>query len=416
MLKKLLFAMPLAFGLLLGGCSNGDEETPAPNEKPTVITDFVVAIDELKDSSVSLTVTPPTGVDLYFAFLFSDTKVQMGLSDDELLSSIIKMESFSDLLFSGEQTFTYAGLIGHSHYRMLCVAYDDLLGQFQGDLFRSERITTPDSPEKFGIQVENVTGFSAQVTVTPPYNDLTYYTFAEEMNDYTEDFESNDNLLLQNDYAFWLWWAGSYSMDISEVISADLSTGVREVTTDEWYTILRWDTEYMVYAYGCDEEGNLTVPMTKRTFRTNKPAPSDNTFEIEVSRMEYIDEQTDEGHYYGWDVEVTVKPSNPNDTYYVTITNADWYDWFFSEANTSTPSDEPYIQYTMLKNILQKYYVGSEALPNFLHQGQSTLSTWEDRQLLLSGSKEYGAFVFGVDENGATTETAILRFNLGDQQ
>lgn len=416
MLKKLLFAMPLAFGLLLGGCSNGDEETPAPNEKPTVITDFVVTIDELKDSSVSLTVTPPTGVDLYFAFLFSDTKAQLGLTDDALLSSIIEMENFSDLLFSGEQTFTYAGLIGHSHYRMLCVAYDDLLEQFRGGLFRSERITTPDSPAEFDVQVSDVTGLSANVSIVPPYEELTYYAWMEDMSEYENEFESNDNLVMQNDYAFWFWWAGSNSMDISEVISADLSMGSRDLTTDEWYTILRWDTEYLVYAYGCDEEGNLTVPMTKRTFRTKKPTPSDNTFEIEVSRMEYIDEMTDEGHSYGWDVEVTVKPSNPNDTYYVTITNTDWYDWFFSEDNTSTPSDEPYIQYTMLKNILQKYYVGSEALPLFLHKGQSTLSTWEDRQLLLGGTKEYGAFVFGVGENGATTETTILRFNLGEQQ
>ncbi len=413
MKKNLLFMLPMAFGLLLGACSESDptnEEEPAPT--PTN-KEFKITINELKDSSMTITVTPPEEQPTYFAFLYSDTEKTLGVSDDELFSSIMEASNFSDMIFSGEQSFTYAGLIGHSHYRMICFGYDALLELPSSALYRSERITTLDSPELFDIQISNIGGLTADVSITPPDEELTYYAYIDNMSDYLENFDNNDNLLIQYDYSYWLFISQQYSVPISEVIEADLNIGSKLINTDYWFRILQWDTEYMVYAYGCDNEGNILVPITKRSFKTLKPSSSDNTFEVEIVKKEFVSESDGNQSIYGWDIEASIKASNPNDSYFVTITNKDWYDWFFTEDNKDLPATDEYIMYEILNNNLTREEIGAKDLHLMLKKGDMIYSPRNEYGKLYGSDKEYAVFIFGADENGPTTGLYVFPFFTG---
>lgn len=408
--KKLFqraFWATLTLGLALTfGCSE-DNTDPNTGGGASTNEEFIISTSDLTYNTVSITVTPPAHKPLYYARLFSDTKAQLGVTDEELLQALLYEPDFENYLYSGEQTFPYAGLIGHSHYRLIYFSYNQAIEEATSPLYRSERITTPDAPEEFDIKIEEVTGLSATITVTPPDQTMTYFYWVLPYENYVTLYEENDNRLHQYDLSFWLFSAEMYGAPLEEVIQQDLITGTRRESTDLLYYLLRWDTRYLVYAYGLDKEANITVPMTRRDFTTKKPAPSDNTFEVSIDRLEWHSELTSTGSIYGYEAEVTITPKNPDEQYFVSIINMDWYEWFFSEGNTREPSDEQHIIYRILTNWEEP---SSYLVDQMLRQGVVTYKTWEEHNRLLSDDKAYGVFVFGMSADGPTTGLTIIPF------
>jgi hypothetical protein len=90
----------------------------------------------------------------------------------------------------------------------------------------------------------------------------------------------------------------------------------------------------------------------------------------------------------------------------VTITNMSWYDWYFTPNNTGR-SDEEYIQYQILLNASKQSW---EVLEDFRMQGEAVYQPHESRNQYFSPNREYGVFVFGLDENGPTTGILIHEF------
>lgn len=392
---------------VMGACSNDE---PQGGEKPQSSTDKVsFEIANLEYNAVDVTITPKSDDDIYFAYLYPDTEEFMGRDELEIYVDIRYSDYFEDFLTSGQQTLTFQGLIGHSHYKVVYFAYDEVTGKKVGDVYFSERITTPDAPELFDIEITDVTGLSATINITPPDDNTSYYFYLYPVADYEKYQHSSDYELMQYDYSFWQYMAAISEMDIKDIIANDLVKGSQSVSTDALLYLTEWNTEYIVWAYGITAEGVVTTPITRRTFTTASPATSSMTFEVSNIDVEWYEETTAEGTIRGYMAEATIIPSNKSERYFATITNKDWYDWYASESNTGR-SDEQYI----MNQILLNASVPSAELPAMCHEGDFVYNCYSEREILLRPDREYAVFVFGIDDNGATTGLSVFPFTTGE--
>ena len=399
--KALALCLMFATALTVG-CDKEPSKTPEPvGPKPLVAGTFEVNVDEVLEDSITITIIPSNEVDYYYACLASDTEKYLGGEEELIVLDQLSQPNAEQLIFRGEQTLTFGGLIAHSHYRLLYFQYDSEQETIFGDLLRSERITTLDGTERFDIEVADVTGISANVTITPDDMSMTYFWWIEDISEYDEWFDNSDNLLIQNDFSFWQYYADLEGLDWKEVMNWDLTNGTTVASSDSLYNVLMWDNEYMVYAYGLDTEGNLTTQMTKKHFKTSpKTETKDVTFDVEILSTEW------DTAFNKFAVSAKIIPSDPEVKYYVTITNMSWYDWYFTADNTGR-SDEDYIMYQILLNASKQSW---EVLEDYRWQGEFVYQPHEVRNQFFSPSREYGVFVFGVDENGPTTPLKIYEF------
>ena len=387
---RLCTIVALAFALPLVGCDKGgDEPTPEPEA-----TEFVLTIDEVTAFDVTFNITPPAATPTYTVKLFPDNK-QLEVSDIELAAKMVTAEGFST--YEGKQTLTFGGLYGNSSYRLVYFAYDVENQKLLSNLYRSERITTPETEALFDIEVKNITGLSAELTITPPDNEMTYYYYVEEKYDYETHFGSTDMGVINNDFSYWEFMASMYEgVSWLDLVAMELKTGTQSEHTDNLYGSLEWNTEYFVYAYGLNAEGMVTHPMTKQFFTTKAPEASDMTFNAEVASLEW------DAAKMGFVAHATVTPST-DERYYAVITNKDWYDWYFTENNKGR-SDENYIMYQLVLNCptsavaLSETFTGAGDVHN------------EDWQTGLRPQREYAVFVFGFSEDGATTGLSVFPF------
>lgn len=274
-LTKTFVAFAALATLLAVGCSKEEPKSQKEPDAPKELVEgtFEVVVDEVTENTVTITITPSKEVDYYYACLASDTYKYLGGEDEVIVMDQLSNPNAEQLIFRGEQTLTFGGLIAHSHYRLLFFQYDSEKKDIFGKLHRSERITTPDGTEQFAIEVTDITGLSANVKITPDDPQMSYFWWIEEKEQYDEWFDSSDNLLIQNDFAFWQYYADLEGLNWKEVMNWDMTSGVTTDSSDSLYNLLMWDNEYMVYVYGLDQEGNLLTQMTKKHFKTNpKPA------------------------------------------------------------------------------------------------------------------------------------------------
>ncbi len=401
---KALFVCTMLAAMFAVGCNN-EQPDPTPQEpdqpKPLVEGSFEVTFDEINEDAVTVTITPSSEVDYYYVCLASDTEKYLGGEEKLIVLDQLSQPNAEQLIFRGEQTLTFGGLIAHSHYRLLYFQYDSEAKNIFGKLHRSERITTPNGTEEFAIDVTDITGLSANVKITPNDPEMSYFWWIEEMEQYDEWFDNSDNLLIQNDFGFWQYYADLEGLNWKEVMGWDLTSGVTTDSSDSLYNLLMWDNEYMVYVYGLDSDGNLLTQMTKKQFKTNpKPAAKDVTFDIQIESTEW------DVAFNKFAVSAKITPSDPEAKFYVTITNMSWYDWYFTSDNTGR-SDEDYIQYQILLNASKQSW---ELLEDFRMQGETVYKPHESRNQYFSPNREYGVFVFGLDENGPTTPLKIYEF------
>ncbi len=402
-----LFSVFATFALVaMVGCGKEAEEpTPAPTP---VVGDVSFEVEALEYDSVEVTITPKSEDDTYYAFLHPDTEEFMDRDAVEIYVDIRYGDYFEQLLNTGTQTLTFQGLIGHSHYKVVYFVYDESTGKMVGDVLFSERITTPDAPEEIGLEISDVKGMSAKITVTPPSEDLRYFVWTYTMDNYERYQHSSDYELFSYDYSYWAYASQMYGITLEEMIEFDTNTGSRTYSTDDFLLVAEWDTEYLVWTYGVTTSGEVTTNITRRTFKTAAPEPSDMTFEVPNVDVEWYEEETSEGPLRGFRANATIIPSNKEEKYFATITNKSWYDWYFTEDNDGR-SDDDYIMNQILYNAQKP----SSELPKMFKSGDYEFDCFTEREILLKPEREYAVFVFGMDENGATTKLNVFPFTTG---
>ena len=391
--------------VVMVGCGKDPDTKPEPKPNKEEVTFEVVSLEY---DAVEVTVTPKNEDATYYAFLYPDTEEFMGRDNLEIYVDIRYSDYFEDLLTSGTQTLTFQGLIGHSHYKVVYFEYDEATGKKVGDVLFSERITTPDAPEEIGLEISDITGMSAKITVTPPSEDLRYFVWLYTMDSYERYQHSSDYELFVYDYSYWAYASQMYGITLEEMIEFDTNVGTKTYSSDDFLLVAEWDTEYLVWAYGVTTSGEVTTNITRRTFKTAAPKPSSMTFEVPNIDVEWYEEETPEGPIRGFRANATIIPSNKDEKYFATITNKSWYDWYFTEDNDGR-SDDDYIMNQILYNAQKP----SSELAKMYKSGDYEFDCFTEREILLKPDREYAVFVFGMDENGATTKLNVFPFTTG---
>lgn len=399
--RNLLLICAVMASVVVVGCGDDDVKSQAQTQQQGV--EFKV--EDLQYDSVMVTVTPPSKDVLYYACLHPATEDFMEREPEDIYFDIRYGDNFDEFLQMGTQTLTFDNLIGHSRYRVVYFAYDEVVGQKVGDIIYSEPIITPDAPELFDIEVSDIKGMSARVTITPPENDMRYFFWLYTMDSYERYQHCNDYELLIYDYSFWLYISQLYNYSLEEVITMDTIKGKVSLSTDNILYIAEWDTEYLVWAYGINTDGTVTTPITRKVFKTLAPEPSTMTFEVPNIETEWYEQTTAEGLLRGWVAKATIRPSAKSEKYFVTITNKDWYDWYFTSDNDGR-SDDDYIAHQILINTSKT----SAEVISMCKSGDFVYDCFVEREILLKPDREYAVFIFGMDENGATTELNVFPF------
>lgn len=399
--RKLLSLCVVIASLFVVGCGGDDVNTKPQPENKTV----VFKVESVEYDTMTVTVMPPSKSTLYYAYLHPDIEDFMGREQEEIYIDIRYGDDFDAHLMSGKQTLTFEGLMGHSHYRVVYFEFDEVVGQKVGDIVYSERIITPDAPEVFDIAVSDVKGMSAKIAITPPKSDMRYFFWLYTMDSYERYQHCNDYELLIYDYSFWQYISQLYGYSLEEVITMDTMVGGVSLSTDSILYIAEWDTEYLVWAYGINSDGTVTTPITRKTFRTLAPKASEMRFEVPNIETEWYEETTSEGLLRGWVAKASIVPSVKNENYFVTITNKDWYDWYFTSDNDGR-SDDDYIAHQILINTSKT----STEVVSMCKSGDFVYDCFVEREILLKPDREYAVFIFGMDENGATTGLNVFPF------
>ena len=399
--RKLLLLCAVMASAVVVGCGDDDIKSQPQNQQREV--EFKV--EDLQYDSAMVTVIPPSEDIAYYAYLHPDVEDFMGREPEEVYLDIRYGDNFDESLQVGTQTLTFDNLIGHSRYRVVYFAFDEAVGQKIGDIIYSEPIVTPDAPELFDIEVSDIKGMSARITITPPESDMRYFFWLYTMDSYERYQHCNDYELLIYDYSFWLYISQLYNYSLEEVITMDTIKGKVSLSTDNILYIAEWDTEYLVWAYGINTDGTVTTPITREVFKTLAPEPSTMTFEVPNIETEWYEQTTAEGLLRGWVAKATIRPSAKSEKYFVTITNKDWYDWYFTSDNDGR-SDDDYIAHQILINTSKT----STEVVSMCKSGDFVYDCFVEREILLKPDREYAVFIFGMDENGATTELNVFPF------
>ena len=254
--------------------------------------------------------------------------------------------------------------------------------------------------EAFTIETSQISGLSAVIDIKPQDKNTKYFYWLYEMDRYINEFQESDELIIENDIAYWQYVEDITGDSWLEHMQNDLVSGDITINSSDFYNLLLWDTEYIAYAYGLDSLGNVTTPVSKHTFSTLAPEKENTTFDIEISSIEWDDT------YKKYAVEATITPSNPDTRFFTTITNMDWYEWYFSEYNEGR-SDEDFIMYEILLNTSRPSY---EILEGMCLTGTSVYSPAQMRNQYFTPNKRYGVFVFGMSEDGPTTSLTVYEF------
>lgn len=283
---------------------------------------------------------------------------------------------------TGESSQRFDGLQPESDYCAFAFSLD-IDGTFGDNLtveeFRSGGYDYPDAG--FDITISSVRQNSAEVTVTPDFPQLQYYMGVVPVSDYENSMGSDELLVasvVQECSALIEYYA---SFGITWTFSNFTETGQHS----EKFTGLIPAEEYYAFAFGLDEAGFATTPVTKTRFSANEVEITDDcTFELTFSD---ITSQS---------FDVTVVPSNAGTRYYVYVAESKILD-----ANSAEDVA------ALLINMADNNGINWGGTL-YIWTGERTLDTAEDLNTVqLQADTEYMVFVFGVSNEGErTTEVA----------
>lgn len=246
---------------------------------------------------------------------------------------------------------------------------------------KSEEPTPEPELASFTLEVSEITWNNAFISVTPS-EDVEYILGVmtkEAFAPYVEDPET----LVAARIAEWQETAEQYiDMGYDDpwqyYMGYEQRSGERtyDVKYDDIYN-MDWDTEYVVYCFGMDDEGVQTGYVAVKEFRTAAPVPSNNTFTITIDAMTKSS------------VEFTVEPTT-DEPYYVTIETVDVLAPYGPDKENSYEDLIKYLIPDYESTIEQRTFTGKQTITN------------SDLGKSVNGFKTYRVVVWGF-ENGPTT-------------
>lgn len=240
----------------------------------------------------------------------------------------------------------------------------------------------------FDIDVSNITAGDANIVITPS-DDLTpyYYSITDSIGRDNRDNNYNGSWY-ELEVGWWSYLAGVYGMTWQEVAKQFLVTGEHTANIEEDYGgRLMWDTPYIVYCFGMDNDGNLTSDIAEEEFRTAKPIPSDNKITVTIK-----EEQSDGAL-------IDVATTN-NDTYFIDCQKTSYVDYYLEKYNGSKEQ--------MFYNFFSS--LRTQVNDQYFHNGNQT----DLKAKALTPDADYYIIICGFSD-GPTTDIQLIPFHTAAQ-
>lgn len=246
--------------------------------------------------------------------------------------------------------------------------------------------TPPTPPATKSIEISDVTKASSiSLTFTPSDNSMTYFWSALKKSDYDQKMTNPDYTSI---FDFDKAWFGMYDPnEWFDRMKPFLLTGVQTRDAIEEVKIVVDDTEYMCWAYGLDDKGNLVTDVTLKSVKTPKSVPTGNTFTVNVNQV------------FPNGVDANIIPSVKNDTYYVSLQKARYVQWWLDNDGTRA------MAYSLLKDLI----TGEGKIEDFTFSGDAHITP--DKLSAGSSNTDYYIIIFSYSpENGVGSDIHLHPF------
>jgi hypothetical protein len=238
--------------------------------------------------------------------------------------------------------------------------------------------------EDFTVTLTALHSGDVFLNIEPENKEMTYWYSLQ----LPEDMPETDEEILAADLDYLNYVADYYGMSLTQLLNEELKSGDLE-----WrYVGLEPNTEYVLYMYGINIEGNALTSVNKLTFKTTKVEQLDCTFDILPG-----------DNITANSFSVTIIPSDDTVGYYYDVFPA----WMYEEYCLSDAANIPafmaeYIPALATENsVTVPYAVG--AISNF---GAITQDfTLEDG---IEPNSYYYVFAIGIGADGTTTTEASV--------
>ena len=322
------------------------ESKIAEIELPVSENGFTITVDELTQSSITVTVIPSNS-DPY-AMILMDKSTVDGLSQEQLNSQLLSQVSENNLC-QNQQTMIYNRNISPSHdYSLLVFGYQD--GVMTTGVTRKD-ITTPD-PEvvedlTFEFYIEVAGPYEVYVEVTPSNSAAAYFFDIVTLEDWESKYKDDPSLYVKNS-----WYVTSYGWTESDYLEQFGSTGLDYATYDSYY--ISPNTDYVLFAFGYSvaSDGTVTyLSAQSETFTTpGETGGGDEGGDPSALSFDFMSAYSEQGE----DFMIIIEPSDKNTDYvYAVMTDIDYDDYYPDmeayfmdryEASGSTGTFAEYIQ------------------------------------------------------------------------
>lgn len=369
--------------LLSMACSNSDEPTP------DIALKFTITQGAVDAHSATFTVTPSSGEATYYANLFTAEE-----TGEDVAAFVSTLTISSSELHRGKKTLRFDELAPATRHRLVVFGYASDLRKVTTQIEVAEITTseaeqpTPEVEERHTLKVDQLTWRDATLTITPEEEAAEYICGIYSREEYLERFDGDKEQIIPHRLAEWeatalQYMEYGYDDPWQFYMQLEQRSGKRSLAASELRT-LTWDSEYVVYCFGMDDEGNPTSAVTVADLKTLAPKPSQNQFEIVVERTtEKL-------------IEFSVTAAN-DDPYFVTIQRTAYVESF------GPATDRPY---DLMVADLVGTYPDNILEERFIHRGTKQITSDELASCTINSLREYTIVVCGF-ENGPTTEVSL---------
>ena len=309
-----LFTWMLSVAMLLAtACTENDEPKPTPKPEepqPEAKLELTLAVGEVTSSSIDYTITSNKEDATYYASLFAAEELASE-RDIAMKAAMLTVEE----AYTGSKTFSVTDLKAESEYKVLYFGYDAAEKRYTTDYLVSDVIKTAkyEISDTIALQVVegSITWREAYVKITPSAEDMEYIFDIMEKSEWEELYAEDAEAIVAARIAGW-------QQDVEDGLESNPTLDTwqkymayyqhnypKTVAVSEYYN-LRWDTDYVMYAFGMNDDGFQTASVVTVEFRTATPVASENTFVVEI------------GELTASTVAFNVTASN-NDPYFLTI-------------------------------------------------------------------------------------------------
>ena len=284
---KLSTWMLLAASLLTTACNETEE--PKPQPKPETKLELAFSAGQVTSTTITYTITPNIEDATYYAQLYAAEELTAE-RDIAMKAALMTMEQ----AYTGTQTITVEELTAESEYKVLYFGYDAAEKRYTTDYIVSDVIKTADFEISETISLALVEGSetwrNAFIKVTPSDENMEYIFDIMEKSKWEALYAENPESIVAARIAGWEkdvddGLEANPTMDVWQKYMAIYQHSYNQTVNASEYYNMYWATDYVMYAFGMNDEGFQTTKVATVEFTTATPEASNNTFSIEIGEL-----------------------------------------------------------------------------------------------------------------------------------